>query len=63
MFAELYSGPPIASTDLEIGEEDAIVTSDGRVQVSFSRPLVGGYLAKQMVVMSIRAKQPQQPSP
>jgi len=48
MFAELYTGPPIASTDLEIAAEEAIVTSDGRVQVSFSRPLVGGYLATQM---------------
>lgn len=46
MFAELYTGPPVVSTDLEINDESVKLTNDGRLEVSFSRPLVSGNLFK-----------------
>jgi hypothetical protein len=43
LYAELYTGPPVPDNSLKIS--DATVTiSDNRVVVSFTRPLVGGYL-------------------
>ncbi|GMH65903.1 hypothetical protein TrST_g7993 [Triparma strigata] len=45
LYAELYTGPPIASTDLEISEESVNVINQ-RVELSFSRPVLSGNLFK-----------------
>ena len=45
LFAELYTGPPIASTDLEISGE-SVKAINQRVELSFSRPILSGNLFK-----------------
>lgn len=48
MFAELYTGPPAPSSDLEISSDSFAKYEDGRMTVSFSRPFHSGYLANQL---------------
>jgi len=48
LFAELYTGPPVPSSDLEISSDSSAKYEDGRITVSFSRPLLSGYLANQL---------------
>jgi hypothetical protein len=48
MFAELYTGPPVPSSDLEISSDSSANYEDGRITVSFSRPFLSGYLATQL---------------
>ena len=43
LYAALYTGPPIPDTSLKISNSSVSLV-DGRVVVSFTRPLVGGYL-------------------
>lgn len=43
LFAELFTGPPITSADLEISEESVNIIHQ-RVELSFSRPILSGYL-------------------
>ena len=43
LYAALYTGPPIPDDSLQISES-SVQLEDGRVVLSFSRPLVGGYL-------------------
>ena len=41
MFAKLYTGPPEFSDALRI-EDSVVKVENGRISLSFSRPLVGG---------------------
>ena len=43
LYAELYTGPPVVDTSLQLSDSSVEVVG-GRVVVSFTRPLVGGYL-------------------
>jgi len=45
LYAELYTGPPVRDDSLKI-TETGVELLDGRVVLTFTRPLVGGYLVE-----------------
>jgi hypothetical protein len=44
LYAELYTGPPVPDSSLKVTDTDVLLQM-GRLSVSFTRPLVGGFLA------------------
>lgn len=43
-YASLYTGPPVVDYSLNISESNVEIGADGRIMLSFTRPLIGGYL-------------------